>query len=254
MHDDANYGLSFPYRGNVTGSTSSNTTVCQLVDYLGTVRSATGPFGTTTTTPDVTKQYAVPSLITANGYSTSLQWDSLLNLTQSTGPNNATMNFGYDAASRPASTQGVDGDAVTYTYSTPSRYSMATTGKKFVKTSVDGLGRTVKVETGYNPSPGTSVVESVVDTEYAPCACTPMGKMKRVSQPYKPGNPVVWTTYTYDELGRVLAVTHPPNTGSSGIFGDDQLFVYREYGEDYRSGGALEEVHDGWLWQSDAGG
>jgi YD repeat-containing protein len=96
---------------------------------------------------------------------------------------------------------------------------MATTGKKFVKTSVDGLGRTVKVETGYNPSPGTSVVESVVDTEYAPCACTPMGKMKRVSQPYKPGNPVVWTTYTYDELGRAVTVTHPPNTGSSGISG-----------------------------------
>jgi YD repeat-containing protein len=115
LHDDANYGLSFPYRGNVTGSTSSNTTVCQLVDYLGTVRSATGPFGTTTTTPDATKQYAVPSTITANGYSTSLQWDGLLNLTQSTGPNSATMNFGYDAASRPASTQGVDGDAVTYT-------------------------------------------------------------------------------------------------------------------------------------------
>ena len=60
LHDDANYGLSFPFRGNVTGSTSSNTTVCQLVDYLGAVRSATGPFGTTTTTPDATKQYAVP--------------------------------------------------------------------------------------------------------------------------------------------------------------------------------------------------
>ena len=68
-------------------------------------------------------------MITANGYSTSLQWDSLLNLTQSTGPNNATMNFGYDVASRPASTQGVDGDAVTYTYSTPGRYSIATSAR-----------------------------------------------------------------------------------------------------------------------------
>ena len=139
---------------------------------------------------------------------------------------------------------------MTYTYSTPGRYSMATSAKKFTKTTVDGLGRTLKVETGYNPS----VVESVVDTEYAPCACTPMGKLKRVSQPYKPGNPVVWTTYTYDELGRAVTVTHPPNTGSSGIFGDDQLCVLCEYGEDYRSGRPLEEVHDGWIRESDAGG
>ena len=33
-----------------------------------------------------------------------------------------------------------------------------------------------------------------MDTEYAPCVCTPMGKMKRVSQPYKPGNPMTGRT------------------------------------------------------------
>jgi hypothetical protein len=123
---------------------------CQLVDYLGAVRSTTDNSGTITSTPDATRQYAVPSVITANGYSTSMQCDGLLNLAQATGPNSATTSFGYDVASRPTSTQGVDGDSVNYTYSTPGRYSTATSGKRFTQTSVDDLGRTVKVETGYN--------------------------------------------------------------------------------------------------------
>ena len=63
---------------------------------------------------------------------------------------------------------------------------LAGPGSDITATHLDGLGRPIKVETGYNPTPTTSVVESVVETEYAPCACTPMGKMKRVSQPRKP--------------------------------------------------------------------
>jgi hypothetical protein len=30
--------------------------------------------------------------------------------------------------------------------------------------------------------------------------------MSRVSLPYQPGDPVYWTTYTYDALGRTIAV------------------------------------------------
>src|ERR1035438_6080167 len=48
-----------------------------------------------------------------------------------------------------------------------------------------------------------------VDTQYAPCACSPLGKMWRVSQPYAPGGTPVWTTYTYDGSGRTLTVTAP---------------------------------------------
>ena len=51
------------------------------------------------------------------------------------------------------------------------------------------------------------------------------GQVEAVSQPYKPGNPIVWTTYTYDELGRVLTVTHPPNTAAQG-FGEQDQDVY----------------------------
>src|ERR1039457_1447775 len=46
-------------------------------------------------------------------------------------------------------------------------------------------------------------------TQYGPCACSPLGKMTRVSQPYAPGITPVWSTYTYDSSGRTLTVTAP---------------------------------------------
>jgi YD repeat-containing protein len=48
---------------------------------------------------------------------------------------------------------------------------------------------------------------SAVDTEYAPCACSPVGKVKRVSQPYTGTGPRYWTVYEYDALGRTIRVT-----------------------------------------------
>ena len=88
----------------------------------------------------------------------------------------------------------------------------AVTNNKWVKASFDGIGRTVKTEAGY----GTTT-ESVVDTEYEPCACSPVGKVKRVSRPHSPGGTVYWTTYTYDALGRTVSVTHPPVAGQSSV-------------------------------------
>lgn len=61
---------------------------------------------------------------------------------------------------------------------------------------------------------GASTV-SIVETEYDSCACSPLGKVKRVSQPYAPGGTVYWTTYTYDGLGRVTSVSHPNGTGTT---------------------------------------
>jgi YD repeat-containing protein len=57
--------------------------------------------------------------------------------------------------------------------------------------------------------------KSVVDTEYDSCACSPLGKIKRVSQPYAPGGTVYWTTHTYDGLGRTTSVSLPGGTGTT---------------------------------------
>ena len=57
---------------------------------------------------------------------------------------------------------------------------------------------------------------SQVDTMYAPCGCSPLGKLASVSCPHAPGvtNGRI-TTYTYDGIGRTLSVT-TGGTDSSG--------------------------------------
>jgi hypothetical protein len=36
-----------------------------------------------------------------------------------------------------------------------------------------------------------------------------MGKLSKTSRPYKPGDPIYWTTYNYAGLGRTLSVVAP---------------------------------------------
>ena len=81
---------------------------------------------------------------------------------------------------------------------------------RWAQTYYDGLGRTVKVESGTG-----DLVKSIVKTEYGACACSPLGKVSRVSMPYAPGGTVYWTSYTYDELGRTVSVIQPNGTGTT---------------------------------------
>jgi len=81
---------------------------------------------------------------------------------------------------------------------------------RWTRTTADGLGRPVKVETGDG-----SGTKTIVDTEYEACGCTPFGKTKRVSNPYAPGGTVYWTTYTYDAIGRTVSVSQPGGSGTS---------------------------------------
>ena len=75
---------------------------------------------------------------------------------------------------------------------------------------LDGFGRAITVlrDTG-----GTTVSE--VDTIYAPCACSPTGKIQKVSMPYVPGNQPVNTIYTYDGMGRTVSVLLPDGASTT---------------------------------------
>ncbi len=105
------------------------------------------------------------------------------------------------------------GATSTYTYASTytNNESKVKTNNHWTRTTVDGLGRVIKTEVGT----GTSTVVSTVDTEYAACACSPIGKVKRVSQPYAPGGTIYWTAYTFDSLGRTTRVDLPDGSGAT---------------------------------------
>jgi YD repeat-containing protein len=196
---------------------------CLGYDVTGTVRSKTDNAGTTSITTQSSTNYAAPSQITANGFTTSMNWTSLLQLDTQTGLNGEVVNFDYNANGDLSETTTPYGLKTTHVLSTSANLLTTTTAmpdivgqppkpKRWTKKYMDGFGRTVKVETGYTNN-GVETKLSTVDTEYEACACTPMGKVKRVSQPYPSGSPR-WTVYAYDELGRVTSVTPPANSGS----------------------------------------
>jgi len=55
-----------------------------------------------------------------------------------------------------------------------------------------------------------------IDTVYAPCACSPLGKVQKISMPYQPGAATInWTVYRYDGLGRTLSVTQPDGASTT---------------------------------------
>jgi YD repeat-containing protein len=82
------------------------------------------------------------------------------------------------------------------------------TGSHFTTTTLDGLGRTASVQAGTGTG-ASAILLSEVDTLYAPCACSPLGKMYQRSQPYGPKDTEVYTTNTYDALGRTVNVLLP---------------------------------------------
>jgi YD repeat-containing protein len=98
---------------------------------------------------------------------------------------------------------------------------------------MDGLGRTIKVEKGTGPL-NNQVTLSVQESVYGPCACTPLGKVFKVSQPHAPGATPAWTVYTYDALGRTLTMTKPDNSVTSYQYSGNWSSAYDAAGN-YKS-------------------
>jgi YD repeat-containing protein len=128
------------------------------------------------------------------------------------GPNGGQANTTYDSYGRPSQSTTPDGAVTTYTY-TYSPFASTQTASldgRWQTTTLDGFGRTIQVQKGNG-----STVVSTVQTLYAPCACSPLGKMSAVSMPYAPGATPVWTTYTHDGSGRTLTVTAPDGASTT---------------------------------------
>ena len=220
QHDNAGFGESFYWRGNPTYRVRSGVTLWVSYDTTGTVYGTRDIAGATNT-QDVTTStnYAAPSRLTPNGtdsLAVNLGYTGWLGLSSATGPNGANNWTTYDSLGRPTQAKSPHDESANSDYKTIYTYSFtggsatqtATTAGRWRRTTLDGLGRAVKVEGGDG-----SGTKSIVDTEYDRCPCSPLGKAKRVSLPYAPGGTPVWTTYTYDSLGRTLSVALPNSTG-----------------------------------------
>jgi YD repeat-containing protein len=210
-HDSA-YTTSVIYRGNPTTITTPTSTMTQAFDIGGNVTSTTNNGVTSSVSTTSATNYAAPSSITTNSLSTSLTWSGFLGVTGVTDPNNDQASMAYDAFARPTTTTSPYGATTTYTYNdtaSPPNH-VATTNGHWVTSYLDGFGRTVQKNTGYGTSPNQTLV-SAVNTTYAPCGCSPLGKVSAVSQPWISGT-VYYTTYTYDALGRPTAIAAPDST------------------------------------------
>ena len=168
-----------------------------------------------TTTVSLANNDVLPQTLTPNSnpsLATSMTYSSAFAVTSVTGPNGATSTTAYDSYGRPSTSTSSDGAVTSYAYAyytsggQNSQTATVNNGQanQWKKTVLDGFGRVTSVLTGNG---ATTVSET--DTQYAPCACSPLGKVSAVSMPYAPGQTPVWTRYTYDSSGRTLTIVKP---------------------------------------------
>ena len=213
-YHDSSYGTSYIYRGNATVTAGPPagqvTTIYEITGVAA--QSYDALWRGVSTTPSASTNYSLPGTLTVEGntsLTTTIGYNSAFQVTSVSGANsNDTATTEYDTAGRPSASTTADGydpvpanrHSTTYAYTATTQ--TATLGTRWKRTTIDGFGRVSKVEAGHE-----TTTESVVETEYAPCGCSPLGKVKRVSQPHAPGAAAKWTVYTYDGLGRTLTVT-----------------------------------------------
>ena len=196
------------YRGNLTSSTTPSGASLYAYDQAGNIAYAQINGVTTSVTTTTTTNFAAPSQYTTGSLTNSMTYTSFLGLSNSTAPNGDSVSTSYDSFARPVSTTSPFSATTSYTYNSPP-YSSSTPGTvtittngRWTRNTLDGFGRTIKVETG--DAGGT---KSSAESVYGPCACSPLGKLIQQSMPHVPGgSSPTWTTYTYDGIGRTLSV------------------------------------------------
>jgi len=235
-HDAAyecNYGstgCTTYYRGNPTTISQPGKSTGLSHDFAGNVISSNTNGVITRPTINNSMNYTVPTAITNGSFTTNLSFNTFLGLTNETGPNGDALGIGYDAAARPSGTTSPYGAYTAYTYNdtyndtaTPPTHIALTNGHG-TRTTLDGFGRTIKVETGTGTA-GNFTVVSQVDSIYGSCGCSPLGKLVQTSMPHAPGGSVVYTTYAYDGMGRTLTQTAPDGSVTHYAYAGNSVSV-----------------------------
>jgi RHS repeat-associated protein len=204
---DSTMDSSQIYRGNVTASTTPTASSTASYDITGNQTSGTTNGVTTSASITSTTNYALPSQITTGTLSSSLSYTALFGVSSQTGPNGDGGTITYDSYGRPASSLSPNGATTTYGYHETSSppYRTSLTNGRWIRTTLDGFGRTIKTEIGTGDTV-TGTVTSKSATMFAPCGCSPLGKLFAQSQPYAPSpTNKYWTVYAYDGSGRTLS-------------------------------------------------
>jgi RHS repeat-associated protein len=203
-------------RGNPTSVSGPSGVTSVRYDVTGTANSMTVNGVATAVSTTTATNWAAPSSLTVGSLEQTMSYSSFLGLTSTTGPNGASVSIGYDAMARPTSVTSPFGAVTTTTYNdTASPPTVVTSvNGRWSQQNLDGFGRTILTLTGYGSGGGATTV-SQAETVYAPCGCSPTGKMTQQAVPHAPNATPAYTTYSYDSLGRTTSVVAPDGASTT---------------------------------------
>jgi RHS repeat-associated protein len=203
------------YKGLLATSATNTKAIGMSYYRYGGVASVSATDGTTATaSASAGTNYAAPESISVQNYSQTVSYNAWLGITSQTGANGEQLSMTYDNYGRPYSGTSPYGAVTSYTYGTAAPYTQTESGPNGVTiTTLDGFGRAVLVQRGDSTSPDSTT--SYTATVYAPCVCSPLGKVQQVSMPYPSGGTPVYTVYAYDGLGRTVSVRKPDGASTT---------------------------------------
>lgn len=258
----ANYGTSYTTRGNITATSRwLNTTGALLAstfqyDDAGNMLSVVDPNGYRTSysyadswqgtacVPSGSSAAYRTTITNAKGQSSAIKYLACTGNTYSTtDPNGAitgaATTYAYDSFDRVAQVSLPDGGSKTFCYSddkSGSCYSATAlfstetdainaTTNLIRTTDYDGLGRIMQTQLNTDPSN-----VDFVDTQY-----DGDGRVLKVSNPYRSGDTIYWTTQLYDGIGRSAGVTNQDGSSTSITYTGNTSWSYDELGHQRKS-------------------
>jgi RHS repeat-associated protein len=267
---DSSFTTSYGKRGNTTavtrylltnGAMTSSISTYQQYDAAGNVVKTIDGLGNQTTfsfndcfgSPNAEAHlnaspielstqysYAFPTLVTnASGHTTYTQYDYYTGKAVDVEDANGVTSSVYynDDLDRPTQVINAADDLALRsqtTYNYDDTYHIVTTtsdlsdfGDNRLKsqTLYDGLGRTTE----------TRQYETATTYITTKQAYDALGRVSKVSNPYRSGQTILWTTSAYDALGRVISVTTPDSAIVSTVYSGNTVTVTDQAGKDRQS-------------------